>query len=86
MKEIKMFMFDGCPHCRKAREIIASLLESEPEYKKINFVMIDEKIESEVADKYDYYYVPAFYVGEKKMHEGKVDAEIIKKVFKAAAE
>lgn len=86
MKEIKMFMFEGCPHCRKAREIIVSLFETYPGYKKIPFVMIDEKQEPEIADKYDYFYVPTFYVGEEKVHEGKVNIEKVQKVFELAAE
>ena len=51
MKEIKMFMFESCPHCAKARKIMSSLLESNPEYKEIPLVMIDEKLQPEVADK-----------------------------------
>ena len=86
MKEIKMFMFDGCPHCRKAREIIASLLVSNPEYKKIPFEMIDEKLQPEEACKYDYYYVPTFYLGEEKAHEGPVNEEKVKTVFEKASE
>ena len=86
MKEIKMFMFESCPHCAKARKIISSLLDSNPEYKKIPFVMIDEKLQPEVADKYDYYYVPCFFVGDEKVHEGAVDEDKVRDVFKKAAE
>lgn len=60
MKELKMFMFEGCPHCKRAEEMISELLARHPEYKEVPFVMIDEKKEPEVADKYDYYYVPTF--------------------------
>ena len=67
MKEIKMFMFESCPHCAKARKIMSSLLESNPEYKEIPLVMIDEKLQPEVADKYDYYYVPCFCGRRKGM-------------------
>lgn len=86
MKEIKMFMFESCPHCAKARKIMSSLLESNPEYKEIPLVMIDEKLQPEVADKYDYYYVPCFFVGGEKVHEGAVDEEKVKAVFEKAAE
>ncbi len=34
MKEIKMFMFESCPHCAKARKIISSLLASNRNTKK----------------------------------------------------
>ena len=86
MKEIKMFMFESCPHCAKARKIISLLHDSNPEYKKIPFVMIDEKLQPEVADKYDYYYVPCFFVGDEKVHEGTVDEEKVRAVFEKAAE
>lgn len=86
MKEIKMFMFESCPHCAKARKIMSSLLESNPEYKEIPLVMIDEKLQPEVADKYDYYYVPCFFVGDEKVHEGTVDEEKVRAVFEKAAE
>ena len=86
MKEIKMFMFESCPHCAKARKIMSSLLESNPEYKEIPLVMIDEKLQPEVADKYGYYYVPCFFVGGEKVCEGAVDEEKVKAVFEKAAE
>lgn len=86
MKEIKMFMFEGCPHCRKASDLIKSLIAVEPKYSDIPFVMIDERLQPEVADKYDYFYVPTFYVGEKKVHEGKTDEHIIKMIFEKAFE
>ncbi len=85
MKEIKMFMFESCPHSRKAREIIKKLFESKPEYMNIPFVMIDEKLHPEEADKYDYFYVPTFYVGDEKVHEGKADEAAVRKVFEKAA-
>ena len=50
MKEIRMFMFESCPHCAKARKIISSLLDTNPEYKNIPFVMIDEKLQPEEAE------------------------------------
>ncbi|KEJ91944.1 glutaredoxin family protein [Synergistes jonesii] len=86
MKEVKMFMFEGCPHCKKALEIKAALLEARPEYKKVPFVMIDEKKEPETADKYDYYYVPTFYVGDDKIAEGVPSEEGVAKVFELAYE
>ncbi len=48
--------------------------------------MIDEKLQPEEADKCDYFYVPCFFVGDEKVHEGAVDAEKVKAVFEKAAE
>lgn len=86
MKEIRMFMFESCPHCAKARKIISSILASDPEYKNIPFVMIDEKRQPEEADKFDYFYVPCFFVGNEKVHEGPVDEDKLRAVFEKAAE
>ena len=86
MKEIRMFMFESCPHCAKARKLISSILASDPEYKNIPFVMIDEKLHPEEADKFDYFYVPCFFVGDEKVHEGPVDEDKLRAVFEKAAE
>lgn len=86
MKEIKMFMFESCPHCAKARKIISSLLDSDPEYKDIPLVIIDEKLQPEEADKYDYFYVPCFFVGDEKVHEGTVNEDQVRYVFQKAVE
>lgn len=84
MKEIKMFMFEGCPHCKKAREMMAALFEEHPEYKSVPLEMIDEKLHPDIADKYDYYYVPAFFVGGEKVSEGAPTQEGIGLVFQKA--
>ena len=84
MKELKMFMFEGCPHCKRAKEMISELLAGHPEYKDVPFVMIDEKKEPEVADKYDYYYVPTFFVGSEKIAEGVPTEEGVEKAFSTA--
>ncbi|MDO5562827.1 MAG: thioredoxin family protein [Synergistaceae bacterium] len=84
MKEIKMFMFESCPHCKKAREIMAELFAKHPEYKAAPLEMIDEKLHPDIADKYDYYYVPTFFVGGEKICEGVPTAEGVESVFKKA--
>ena len=86
MKEITMFMFEGCPHCKKARQMMDQLKAAHPEYQAVPFRMIDEKKEPDVAAAYDYYYVPTFYVGGEKLHEGTVTTEDVEKVFQAALE
>ena len=46
--------------------------------------MIDELAEPEVADRYDYYYVPTFYVGDKKVHEGGIMPDEVEAVLRMA--
>ena len=76
MKELKMFMFEGCPHCKRAEQMIAALLAAHPEYKDVPFVRIDEKN--------DYYYVPCFFAGDEKIAEGAPTEENVAKAFAAA--
>jgi len=67
--ELKFFFKPGCPYCRQATEIIAELFREHPEYKKIDLKRIDETAEPELAEKYDYWYVPSFFLGEEKVYE-----------------
>jgi glutaredoxin len=84
MKEIKMFMMATCPHCRRAAELMEEIYSEHPEYKDIPLKKIDETKESAYAAKFDYYYVPTYYVGGEKLHEGVPSKEAIEKVFASA--
>ena len=84
MKEVKLFMFEGCPHCRNALNMLKELFAEHPEYEKVPLTMIDEKKHPEIADQYDYYYVPTFYVGNEKVMEGVPSKDAIEKVFARA--
>ena len=86
MKEITMFMFEGCPHCAKADEIIEAVTRKNPDYANVSIVRIDEKKNPKIADEYDYYYVPSFFVNGVKLHEGAVNEDIILSVFSAASQ
>jgi glutaredoxin len=79
-----MFMFASCPHCKLAIKCIDDLKAAHPEYAGVPFEMIDERKQPDVAEKYDYYYVPTFYVGEEKVHEGHAEMADVEKVFQAA--
>lgn len=65
MKPVTLFYQPRCPFCKKALGYLEELQRQEP-YSRIEIRMIDELAEPEVADRYDYYYVPTFYVGDKK--------------------
>ena len=45
---------------------------------------IDETRQRALADSYDYYYVPCFYLGREKLHEGHAEREDIRRVLDAA--
>ena len=84
MKKIKMFMLDTCPYCKAALGWMDELYAQNPEYKSIEIEIIEEVSQAEIANQYDYYYVPTYYVDEEKVHEGAASYEIVKGVFDAA--
>ncbi|MCI6590877.1 MAG: thioredoxin family protein [Lentisphaeraceae bacterium] len=84
MKPILMMVMAGCPHCRHARELMDQLFKEHPIYADIPLRIVDETEEPAFAETLDYYYVPTFFVGDQKMHEGVPTREAIEAVFLAA--
>lgn len=84
MKPVLMFITGWCPYCKQAFSIIEDLKNTNPEYANIEVKIIDEERQPEIAKKYDYYYVPTFYVNEVKIHEGVPSKDIIRRVFEEA--
>lgn len=77
-------MFDECPHCQLALKLMDELTAENPEYAKLDIKMINERREPELADQYDYWYVPTYYIGDEKVHEGHAERENVQKVFDLA--
>ena len=61
--------------------ILKNELKEEDKYKDIYIRIIDKSKESNISSNYDYYYVPTFYLDDKKYHEGIVSKDTIKKLF-----
>lgn len=78
---MKLFVLENCPHCRNACRWIEELKNECPEYKQIDIELIDEQVNSELANQYDYYYVPSLFDGEVKLHEGVASKEKLKNIF-----
>lgn len=78
---MKMFILEHCPHCNNARRWIQELREENPNYASIEIEYIDEQVQVDLADSYDYYYVPAIFDGNNKLHEGVATKEKIKAIF-----
>ena len=68
MKELTIFFLQGCPWCAFARRAVRELLE-EPEFSGTRIEWIDERAEAELADRYDYWHVPAVFDGGRKLYE-----------------
>ena len=60
MKAVKLFYQERCPFCKKALRYIEELKEEYPEFQPIEIEMIEETQHPDIADQYDYYYVPTF--------------------------
>jgi len=84
MKKITMFTMESCPFCKQALRWMDELMLKNPEYRDLEIEKIDEVIYPKIAAQYDYYYVPTYYVDNKKLHEGVASLDIIKQVFDAA--
>jgi len=83
MKQIKLFILNNCPYCKQALQYLNEYQQEEI-YKDIVIEKIEEREQKEIADQYDYYYVPSFYIDEKKVHEGAVTKEIVKNILEQA--
>lgn len=84
MKKITMFYLKRCPYCKKAFSYIDELKKERPEYLDIEFELIEESEQPELAAKYDYYYVPTFFIDGKKVFEGAPRLTDIEKVLSLA--
>ena len=84
MAKIVYFYLEKCPHCKNADRMFAELIEKNPEYAQVEIAKVEEKQNALYATKYDYFYVPAFYVNERKIHEGVPTMEAVENALKTA--
>ena len=84
MREITMFYFPECPYCARALRWHEELMEQRPELREIPFRLVDENVERALADSFDYYYVPAYYLDGTKICEGVKKKALVEEVFNRA--
>ena len=84
MQKLTYFKLASCPYCRECDRFIEQLRGEYPAYRDIEIEIIDEDRQPDIAEKFDYYYVPTFFIGSKKLHEGASTKEKIKAVLDAA--
>ena len=82
MKNVKLFYLKQCPFCKKAIRYIEELKAQYTELACVDIEMIEESEQADVADKFDYYYVPTFYVDGVKEHEGGIYPEEVEKILR----
>jgi glutaredoxin len=81
--KLTLFILEYCPFCKRARQYIKELKEEYPEFQSIEIEIIDEEKQKELADSYDYYYVPTFYLGKQKLHEAGINKDEVKAMFQS---
>lgn len=69
--KLTLFHLNNCPYCQNARQAMAELVKEDPAYSQIEIDWIEESRQPEVAERYDYYYVPTIYLGEDKLYEAR---------------
>ena len=84
MGNIRLFILRNCPFCIQALDWQRQLMEENPKYRDVAVEIIDEREQAELANSYDYYYVPTYYLDDKKMHEGVATKKKIAAIFETA--
>jgi len=69
MKELTMFYLDDCGYCHMAHKALDELMEEKQAYRDIKITKIEENQNMALAEQYDYYAVPSFFDGKKKLFE-----------------
>lgn len=83
MNELYYFKLKSCPYCIRVDGFLEELLDEE-RYNSIKIRTIDESIERDLANSYNYYLVPSFFLNDKKLFEGIMTKEDVKKVLEEA--
>ena len=86
MKPVKLFYLKACPFCKRALQYIEAAQAAHPELAAVGIELVEESEQPEVADAFDYYYVPTFYIGGTKVHEGGIEAGEVEALLRKALE
>jgi len=84
MKELMLFYYPECPYCQRAFRFMDELFAEHPEYRGVPLRLVDEHKEAALADSYDYWYVPTYYMGDEKLSEGVKEKRLIEEAFQKA--
>ena len=84
MKPVKLFYLKNCPFVTKVANATAKIKAAHPELATVGIELIEESEQPAVADGYDYYYVPTFYVDGVKVHEGGIYPDEVEAILRKA--
>ncbi len=71
MKKLLWFYLENCPYCRAARRALDELIAENPAYAAVDIEWVEESEDPVLADQYDYYYVPTFFLDGRKLSEAR---------------
>ena len=81
MKKLTLFYLPSCPHCKLALKCLEELKRDNGDYARVEIDLIDESRDKALAESYDYWYVPCFFEGKTKLHEGHAEKADVKAVL-----
>ena len=81
-----MLILQTCPYCQAALRWMNTLIVENDKYRELTIDIVDERARPGYASKFSYNYVPTYYIGDEKVHEGAASLEIVRKVLEQAAE
>lgn len=84
MKSVKLFYLANCPFCKRALESVDAAKTAHPELAAVAVECIEESKQPDVAERYDYYYVPTFYIDDRKVHEGAIAPDEVEHILRMA--
>lgn len=84
MKSVKLFYLANCPFCKRALESVDAAKTAHPELAAVAVECIEESKRPDVAERYDYYYVPTFYIDGRKVHEGAIAPDEVEHILRMA--
>jgi hypothetical protein len=82
MSKLTYFYLPSCPHCRLAAPVSRALAE-DSRYRMLRLSASTSPPKS-ACRKIDYWYVPCFYMGDQKIHEGHAEKSDVKAVLDRA--
>lgn len=69
MKELILFYLEDCPYCHNARRALKDLEQENPCFATVPIQWVEESRRPDLAEQYDYYYVPTVFCDGKKLYE-----------------
>lgn len=84
MKKIRMMYLKNCPYCKAAFQMMEELRKEDERFNQIEVEAIDEEEQKNIADKMDYWYVPAYFLDDVKILEGVPSKNKIRDMFLSA--